>query len=120
MRQSIAVLTAGLLIGFLFTSCSKSLEDRMTGHWKLEEATRRVSSGTSAFRTGYEEGIFHLDENGLATYIEGTDTLSGYWRAGKHNKGIYNNSEGSWQARDMRYLLISVSNTLLHLSLIHI
>jgi len=117
MRQIIAVLTAGLFIGSLFSSCSKSLEDRITGHWKLEGATRRISTGTSELRTGYEDGIFHLDENGLATYIEGTDTLSGYWRAGKHNKGIYNNSEGSWQARDMRYLLISVSNTFLHRTL---
>ncbi len=117
MRRFIAVVTAGLCVGMLFTSCSKSLEDRLVGTWKLEEATRRVSSGTSVFRTGYEEGIFNLDENGLATYIEGNDTLSGYWKAGKHNKGIYNNSEGSWQARDMRFLMISVSNSLLHRSL---
>jgi hypothetical protein len=117
MRQFITFITAGLIMGVLFSSCSKSLEDRITGFWKLEEATRRVSSGTSVFRTGYEEGIFHLDENGLATYIEGSDTLSGYWRAGKHTKGIYNNSEGTWQARDMRFLLINVSNTFLHRTL---
>ena len=82
MRQIIAVVTAGLFIGSLFSSCSKSLEDRITGHWKLEGATRRISTGTSELRTGYEDGIFHLDE-----------------------------------ARDMRYLLISVSNTFLHRTL---
>lgn len=117
MRQCISVIAGLLFIGGIFTSCSKNLEDRMTGTWKLEEATRRVASGTSPFRTGYEDGLFRLDDNGLATYIEGSDTLTGYWRAGKHNKGIFNNNEGTWQARDMRYLLISVSNSLLHRTL---
>lgn len=117
MRQFIAVLTAGLFLGVLFTSCAKSLEDRMTGTWKLEKASKRLSTGTSVFHTGYEDGIFHLDESGLATYIENSDTLSGYWKAGKHNKGIYNNAEGSWQARDMRFLVINVTNSFLHRSL---
>lgn len=117
MRQWITVIAGLLFIGGAFSSCSKNLEDRMTGTWKLEEATRRLSNGTSLFRTGYEDGLFKLDDNGLATYIEGSDTLTGYWRAGKHNKGIYNNNEGSWQARDMRFLQISVSNTNIHRTL---
>lgn len=117
MRQWLIVKVGLLFLAGSMSSCSKTLEDRMTGTWKLEEANRRIATGTSPFRTGYEEGLFRLDDNGLATYIEGADTLSGYWRAGKHNKGIYNNSEGTWQARDMRYLLISVSNTQLHRTL---
>ena len=111
------ILTAGLLLGLLAASCSKSLEDKLTGTWQLESATKRISTGSSPFNTGYESGRFHLDENGLATYIEGIDTLTGYWKAGKHNKGIYNNSSGSWQSRDMRFLLINISNTSLHRTL---
>lgn len=117
MRRLFTVMAAGLFIGTLASSCSKSLENKLTGSWKLDVATKRLTIGSSPFLTGYESGLFHLDDNGLATYIDGTDTLNGYWKAGKHNKGIYNNKDGTWQARDMHFMVISVSNSLLHRSL---
>ncbi len=117
MRKIIAVIAVGLFTGAFFSSCTKSLENRLSGTWDLDVASKRLSSGTVPFTTGYENGIFHLDDNGQASYVEGTDTLTGYWRAGKHNKGIFSNDDGTWQARDMRYLLINVSSSLLHRSL---
>lgn len=117
MRKNIAVITLAIVTGGILSSCSKSLENRLSGTWDLEVASKRLSAGTVPFTSGYENGIFHLDDNGQARYVEGTDTLTGYWRAGKHNKGIFSNDDGTWQARDMRFLLINVSNTLLHRSL---
>lgn len=94
----------------MVSSCSKDLEDRLVGNWKLKTAWKSQPSGTSELRTGYEQGLFHLENNGKASYTEGTDTLVGYWKAGKQNKGIYNNSEGHWESRNMQFLLLNMED----------
>lgn len=108
---------AGLLLLLTLGACSKDLEDRLEGKWQLVEATRRLQTGTSAFNPGFGDGIFQLNSDGSATYIEETDTLTGFWKADKHTKGFYNNAEGTWQSRGMRFLQINVTNTTIHRSL---
>lgn len=98
-------------------SCSKNLEDRLEGKWQMVESTRRLQSGISAFNSGFDQGLFYLNADGSALYVESGDTLSGYWKAANHTKGFYNNSSGTWQSRGMRYLQINVNNNSLHRSL---
>ncbi|MBI5372466.1 MAG: hypothetical protein HZA79_10630 [Sphingobacteriales bacterium] len=107
-KIKIASLWAAMLV--MVSSCSKDLEDRLVGNWKLKIAWKSQPSGASELYTGYENGLFHLENNGKASYTEGTDTLTGYWKAGKHNKGIYNNSEGHWESRNMQFLLINIED----------
>ncbi len=94
----------------MISSCSKDLEDRLLGNWKMRKAWKSQLNGASELFTGYESGLFHLENNGKASYTEGADTLMGYWKAGKHNKGVYNNNKGQWESRDMRFLQINIVN----------
>ncbi len=107
MRKIILLLLLGFTLFFL--SCSKSLEDRLIGSWKLENAWRKQLFGRDYFTTGYENGVFKLLENGEAIYASSTDTLKGFWRSDRHNLGYYNSS-GDWETRSMKYLRIDLVN----------
>ena len=99
-----------LLIGSLFfTSCSKSLEDRIVGTWKLNSAWRQKLFGRDYFTTGFESGLFRFDENGNASYTSSTDTLTGYWRSDRYTNSYYNSS-GQWETTSMKYLRINLVN----------
>lgn len=99
-----------LSVSFLFFSCRKSIDDRVTGSWQLEEAWKRGLFGRDYFQTGYESGVFTLSENGNAVYIEGNDTLTGYWRSDRENRRYYNSGNGEWETRSMRYLRMNFVN----------
>ena len=103
------LLPLASITAFLF-SCSKSIEDRLIGSWRLEESYRKVFLGRDHFQTGYESGIFTFYENGDAAYISSTDTLNGSWRAGNHNRSYYNSSSGQWDTEGMRYLKLNLYN----------
>ena len=107
MRKIILLLLLGFTL--LFSSCSKSIEDRLIGSWKLENAWRKQLFGRDYFTTGYENGVFKLLENGEAFYASSTDTLKGFWRSDRHNLGYYNNN-GDWETRSMKYLRIDLVN----------
>mgnify|MGYP001168829026 CR=1 FL=1 len=98
------------IIAFLFLSCSKSVEDRLIGNWRLDDAYRKVFLGRDHFQTGFEDGIFTFYENGNASYISTTDTLNGYWRADNYHNSYYNNGSGNWESRSMRYLRLTLRN----------
>ncbi|MCX6317475.1 MAG: hypothetical protein NTW29_09310 [Bacteroidetes bacterium] len=95
---------------FLISACTKSLEDRLIGSWKLDEAYRKVFLGRDHFTTGYEDGVFTFFENGNASYIGNGDTLNGYWRADNYTHSYYNNGSGQWDSRSMRYLRLHLIN----------
>lgn len=99
-----------LVITFFLSSCSKSLEDRIIGSWQLKSAWRKEFFGRDYFTTGYESGVFKFMENGNATYINGTDTLNGYWRSDRYNNRYYNRSSSEWETRSMKYLRINLVN----------
>ena len=107
MRKIILLLLLGFTL--FFSSCSKSLEDRLIGNWKLENAWRKQLFGRDYFTTGYENGVFKLLENGEAIYTSSTDTLKGFWRSDRHNLGYYNSS-GDWETRSMKYLRLDLVN----------
>jgi hypothetical protein len=95
---------------FLFSSCSKDIDDRIIGSWQLENAWKQKLFNRDYFQTGYENGIFTFSENGNATYIDGSDTLTGYWRSDRQNRRYYNSGSGEWETRYMWYLHISLVN----------
>ncbi len=100
-----------LLISILFfSSCTKSIEDRIVGSWQLETAWKRQLFSRDYFTTGYESGTFTFMENGNATYVSSTDTLNGFWRSDRYNNNYYNGSTGQWETRSMKYLRISLVN----------
>lgn len=107
MRKIILLLLLGFTL--FFSSCYKSVEDRLIGNWKLENAWRKQLFGRDYFTTGYENGVFKLLENGEAIYTSSTDTLKGFWRSDRHNTGYYNSS-GDWETRSMKYLRIDLVN----------
>lgn len=92
------------LFVFLFLSCSKTLEDRLTGRRELKRAWKQRFLERDYFQTGYEGGIFTLLENGDATCINGTDTLRGYWRSDQYSNNWYNSNSGNREDRTMKYL----------------
>ena len=106
MKQNLLWL---FIASFLFISCSKSLEDRIVGSWQLEDAWRQVFLGKEHFQTGYESGIFTFIENGDASYVSATDTLTGYWRSDRYTNSYYN-SNGEWESKTMKYLRLSLVN----------
>ncbi|HWR32901.1 MAG TPA: hypothetical protein VN451_05225 [Chitinophagaceae bacterium] len=108
MRKFIIVSLT--IFSFFILSCSKELEDRIAGKWQLEGAWKSKLFGRDYFQTGYENGIFTFFDNGSATYIEGSDTLSGYWRSDWHNRYYYNSGSGEWETRSMKYLSINLVN----------
>ena len=94
----------------LFTSCTKSIEDKLIGNWKLDDAYRKVLFGRDHFTTGYEPGVFTFEENGNARYTSSTDTLTGYWRADYYPYRYYNSSSNSNESRTLRYLRLRLVN----------
>jgi len=107
MRKSLLLLM--LAAPFIFSSCSKSLEDRLVGSWQLQTAWRQQFLGRDYFTTGYESGIFTFKDNGEASYVSATDTLTGYWRSDRYSNSYYN-SNGDWETRSMKYLRLSLVN----------
>ena len=98
------------VISLFLSSCTKSLEDRLIGNLQLESSWRKVFLGRDYFQTGYESGTFSFLENGNATYISATDTLTGFWRSDRYNNSYYNTGSGQWETRSMKYLRISLVN----------
>jgi len=109
MRKT-KTLVSILLVSLFFSSCSKTLEDRLIGSWQLTSAWRQQLFGRDYFQTGYESGIFTFMENGEATYISTSDTLKGYWHADRYNEEYYNNGTGQWESRSLKYLQINLVN----------
>ncbi len=101
---------AAALLLILFSSCSKSLEDRLTGSWEIKRAWKQRFLDRDYFQTGYEGGTFTFNENGNATFIKGTDTMTGYWRSDRYSNEWYNNNSGNWESRTMKYLRINLVN----------
>ena len=62
-------------------SCTKKIEDRLIGEWKLDGAYKKELFGRDYFKTGYESGIFTLYESGSAAYTSAAESLSGYWKS---------------------------------------
>ncbi len=104
------LLSPLLTLTLFYSSCSKSLEDRIIGSWQLESAWRQVFFGRDYFQTGYESGLFTFMVNGDATYVSSTDTLRGNWRSDRYNSNYYNGGTGQWETRSMKYLRISLVN----------
>lgn len=101
-----------LLFILFLSACTKSVEDRLVGSWRLHESYRKVFFGRDHFQTGYEDGVFTFMENGSATYTSSTDTLNGNWRADNYNSSYYNNGTSQWESRSMRYLRLTLRNYL--------
>ncbi len=104
------ILLSFIISFFLLSSCSKSIDDRIVGSWQLENAWKQRLFDRDYFQTGYENGTFTFMDNGSATYLEGNDTLTGYWRSDRRNYRYYNSGSGEWETRSMRYLYISLIN----------
>jgi len=94
-----------LVITLFFFGCSKRLEDRIVGSWKLQSSYKQKAFDRDHFTTGYESGVFTFNDNGTATYASSTDTLTGNWHADKYYSG---GSEGS----QLRHLKIEMVNFL--------
>ncbi|TBR18260.1 MAG: hypothetical protein EPO57_07665 [Chitinophagaceae bacterium] len=75
---------------FLLLSCSKSLEDRLVGEWRLLRSYNKEPFGRDYFQTGFQEGKFKFNESGIATYYTSTDTLNGFWETDYYFKTGYN------------------------------
>ena len=73
-------------VSFILSSCSKRIEDRLIGEWKLDGAYKKELFGRDYFQTGYEDGIFTFFESGTATYTSPQHNLSGYWRSDFHSR----------------------------------
>lgn len=106
MNRTLLILVLAIPV---FSSCSKNLEDRITGKWKLNSTYRRVFLGRDYFETGYSSGVFTFNENGTASYISNTDTLNGQWSADRYTRGGYN-SNGDWDNQSYKYLRIYMAN----------
>jgi hypothetical protein len=99
-----------LALMFLLNACSKTIEDRLTGKWKLTGAYKERLFNHDYFLTGYEGGVFTFLENGDASYISNTDTLNGTWSADNYSNYYYNNGSGKYETTSMRYLHIYLVN----------
>ena len=75
------ILLFTVIIAIIVSACSKRIEDRIVGSWKLKSSYKQKTFDRDHFITGYESGIFTFNENGNATYVSSTDTLTGYWNA---------------------------------------
>lgn len=102
MRKQLLLISFVILI---FSSCSKTYEDRLVGQWKLNTSYRQRLFDRDYFQTGYESGVFTFNENGMAVYTSTTDTLNGYWSADSYSQSYYNNGE-SQTYRHLRLNLI--------------
>ena len=95
---------------FFFSSCSKTLDDRIPGNWQLSRSWKQGLFDRDYFQTGYENGVFTFMDNGNATYTSATDTLTGYWRTGRYVNNYYNSGSGRWEDASMKYLEIYLVN----------
>lgn len=104
MRKHLLPLS---LVILFFSSCAKTFEDRLVGNWKLNSSYRQRIFDKDYFQTGYESGVFTLNENGTAVYASTTDTLKGYWNAERYSNSYYNNGQPETQSyRRLRLNLI--------------
>lgn len=103
------ILTFFLLV-FIFSSCSKSLEDRLTGSWEIKRAWKQRFLDRDYFQTGYEGGTFTFNENGDASFVKGADTMTGFWRSDRYTDYWYNSGSGRNESRTMKYLRINLVN----------
>lgn len=108
--RKIYPLTFFIAAVVIFSSCSKSLEDRLTGSWEIKRAWKQRFLDRDYFQTGYEGGTFTFSENGDATYTNGTDTMTGYWRSDRYTDYWYNSSSGTHESKVMKYLHINLVN----------
>lgn len=108
MRKSLLIPL--VFFTFFFSSCSKTIEDRVTGKWKLTGAYKDKLFNNDYFLTGYEAGLFEFSENGNAVYIDGRDTLKGTWDADRYTNNYYNSGSGQYETRSFRSLHIYLIN----------
>jgi hypothetical protein len=87
-------------------SCSKRIEDRLVGEWRIDVAYKKELFGRDYFQTGYENGKFTFFESGTATFVSSQDTLSGYWKSDFWSR--YNSSND--ETERMKYLEIYLAN----------
>ena len=92
------------LVILFFSSCSKTYEDRLIGQWRLNESYRQRVLDKDHFQTGFESGVFTLNENGTAVYTSAVDTLNGYWNADRYSN--YSNGE----SHSYRHLQLNLVN----------
>ena len=102
------ILPSLVLAVLFFSSCSKNLEDRLIGSWKLNSSYRQKAFGRDHFTTGFESGVFTLNENGSAKYVSATDTLTGNWYSDRYTNSWYNGND--YESRSMKYLRIHLVN----------
>jgi hypothetical protein len=107
MKKNLLYLSLCII---LFSSCGKTLEDRLIGDWKLTGGYRQRAFDRDYFTTGYESGVFSFNENGTAVYKDAFDTLYGYWNADRYTGSFYNHDNGRWDDRTYRYLKINLVN----------
>lgn len=100
--KKILLLATGIVI--IISACSKRIEDRIVGSWKLRSSYKQQLFDRDHFTTGYEAGIFTFSENGNASYISATDTLIGYWNADNY---IVNTGSESKSLRRLRIELVN-------------
>lgn len=100
---------------FLFSvvillSCSKNLEDRVTGSWELTQSWRQQLFGRDYFQTGYENGVFTFMENGEASFVGNGDTLTGFWRTARYNRDRFNSNTGDNDYEPAKYLRLDLAD----------
>jgi hypothetical protein len=100
MIRNLLLLTTALIC----LSCSKHIEDRLIGEWRLDAAYKKDLFGRDYFKTGFENGIFTFYESGTAVYRSQTDTLSGYWRSDYYFTQSYDPSTGVDETKRLKYL----------------
>lgn len=94
---------------FTFFSCTKTIEDRLIGQWKLDGAYKKDFWGRDYFKTGFEDGVFILYESGSAAYISSAESLSGYWKS-DYYWASYDPNTGDPDSRRLKYLEIFLAN----------
>jgi len=100
------ILLFTTVIVLISSACRKRIEDRIVGSWKLISSYKQQIFDRDHFTTGYEAGIFTFSENGNASYISATDTLTGSWNADN-----YTVNTGS-ESKSLRHLKIELVNFL--------
>ena len=107
MKRNI-LFSVGLIT--IFISCSKDIEDRIVGSWKLDAAWKQKTFSRDYFTTGYESGLFTFENNGTASYINLTDTLTGFWSTGDYNISSVSPTTGQLDTKGLRYFRIELVN----------
>ena len=90
-------------------SCTKKIEDRLIGEWKLDGAYKKDFFGRDYFQTGYEGGLFTLYESGSAAYTSPAGSLSGYWKS-DYYWSSYDPNTGDPDSRRVKYLEIFLAD----------